>query len=52
MDMETIMIQILVIFKGIALELEKVVPTLSSFNTCPSLASIATDNRKLFHCLI
>ena len=47
-----IMIPILVIFKGIESEFEKIGPTLSRFNPCPSLASTATDNRKQFHCLI
>ena len=33
-------------FAGIALKLEKVGPTFSSFNPRPSLASFVTDGRK------
>ena len=36
-----------IIFAGIALKLEKVSPTFASFNPCPSLPSIGTDDRKL-----
>ena len=41
----------LVIFAGIALKLENVGPTFSSFNPCPSLLSVATDDKKQFLCL-
>ena len=36
----------LVIFAGIALKLENFHPTLSSFNSCPSFAFVATDDRE------
>ena len=36
----------LVIFAGIALKLENVHPTFSSFNSCPSFAFVATDDRE------
>ena len=39
------------IFAGIAIKLEKVGPTFSSFNPCPSLASVATFDRKQFQYL-
>ena len=39
---------LLMIFAGKALKLEKVFPTLSSFNPCPSLPSVAMDDRKQF----
>ena len=38
-------------FAGIALKLEKVGPTFTSFIPCPSLPFVATDDRKQFHCL-
>ena len=41
----------LVSFAGIALELEKVGPTFSTFNPCPSLPSVASDERKQFQYL-
>ena len=34
------------VFAGMGLKLEKVGPTFSSFNSCPSLPSVATDHRK------
>jgi len=39
-----------VIFKNIALKLEKIGPNFSSFNPFPSLPSVATDDRKQFQC--
>ena len=41
----------LVIFAGMALKLENVGPTFSSFNPSPSLPSVDTDDRKYCHCL-
>ena len=38
------------IFAGISLELEKVGPTFQSFNPCPPLPCVATDNSKQFQC--
>ena len=38
----------LVIFAGIELKLEKVGPTFSSFNSCPSMPSVEKDDRKQF----
>ena len=38
----------LVSFAGIALKLEKVGPTFSTFNPCSSLPSVASDDRKQF----
>ena len=38
-------------FPGRALKLEKVGPTFSRFNPCPSLQSVATDDRKQFQYL-
>jgi len=38
-------------FAGIAFKLENVGPIYSSFNPCPSLASVATEGRKQFHSL-
>lgn len=38
----------LVSFAGTALELEKVGPTFSTFNPCPSLPFVAPDDRKQF----
>ena len=38
----------LVIFAGIELRLEKVGPTFSSFNSCPSMPSVEKDDRKQF----
>ena len=40
---------IMVIFASIAVL--KVEPTVSSFNPCPSLLSVATEERKQFQCL-
>ena len=42
---------LLVVFTGIALNVEKVGPTFSSFNPCPSLSPFAPDDRKQFPCL-
>ena len=40
------------IFVGVTIKLENVCPPLSSFNRCPSLPSVATDDcRKHFQCL-
>ena len=39
------------IFAGKAVKLEKVGPTLESFNRCPSLPSVATGDRKQFQYL-
>ena len=41
----------LVIFAGIAFELEEIGPTFVNLNSCPSLPSIATGGRKKFQCL-
>ena len=42
----------LMIFEGIALKLEKVGPTLSSLNPCPSILPFAaTDDKKRFQCV-
>ena len=41
----------LVSLAGIAYKLDKVGPTFSSFNHFSSLLSVATDDRKQFHCL-
>ena len=41
----------LVILAHIALQLENVGPTFSSFSPCPFLSSVAINNRKQFHCL-
>ena len=40
---------VLVIFAGITLKQENFGPTVSSFNPCLSLPSVATVNRKQFH---
>ena len=37
-----------VILAGIALKLQKAGQTFSSYNTCPSLPSFVTDDRKQF----
>ena len=42
---------LLVVFTGIALNVEKVGPTFSIFNPCPSLSPFALDDRKQFPCL-
>ena len=47
---QTIIIS-LVIFTGVALKLENVDSTFSSFNSFPSLPLVATDDRKWFQCL-
>ena len=39
---------ILVVFAGVELKLEKVDPTFSSFNPCPSVPSVTTDDREQF----
>ena len=36
---------------GNAFKLEKVCPTFASFDPCPSLPSVATDDRKQFQCV-
>ena len=41
----------LVILARIALQLENVGPTFSSFSPCPFLSSVAINDRKQFHCL-
>ena len=38
-------------FLQVALKLEKVDPTFSSFSQCQSLSSVATDNKKQFQCV-
>ena len=35
-------------FAGKTLKLEKVFPTFTTFSPCPSLPSVATDDRKRF----
>jgi len=40
----------LAIFESIASKLEKIGPIFSSFNPFSSLPSVATDDRKQFHC--
>ena len=45
------MITFLMIFTGIALKHKKVGPTFSSFNPCPSLASVGTDDMTQIRCL-
>ena len=35
-------------FAGKTLKLEKVFPTFTAFSPCPSLPSVATDDRKRF----
>ena len=47
----TIIFFSLVLLLGMALKLEKVGATFSSFNPFPSLPSVATDDRKQFQCL-
>ena len=37
-------------FACVALKLEKVSPIFPNFNPCPSLKSVATDDRKQFQC--
>ena len=38
-------------FAGIAQRVQNVGPTVSSLNPCPSLPSVATDDRQQFQCL-
>ena len=38
-------------FAGKTLKLEKVFPTFTTFRPCPSLPSVAMDDRKQFQCL-
>ena len=45
------MITLSMIFTGIALKHEKVGPNFSSFNPCPSLVSVRTDNMTQNRCL-
>ena len=45
------MITLSMILTGIALKHEKVGPTFSSFNPCPSLASVETDDMTKIRCL-
>ena len=45
------MITLPMILTGIALKHEKVGPTFSSFNPCPSLASVETDDMTQIRCL-
>lgn len=40
---------VLVIFAGIAFELEEIGPTFANLNPCPSLPSVATDGMKKFN---
>ena len=41
-------IRFLASFADVALKIEKVDPTFSIFNQCPSLPSVATDDREQF----
>jgi len=47
---ELTIIIFLLIFENIASKLEKTGTLFSSFNPFPSLPSVATDDRKQFHC--
>jgi len=47
---ELTIIKFLVIFEDIVWKLEKIGLIFSSFNPFPSLPSVATDDRKQFHC--
>ena len=39
---------VLVVFAGVELKLQKVDPTFSSFNPCPSVPSVTTDDKEQF----